>query len=176
MSSAHSADRAIELFLDLGPVGPQHATTRTSRSWRRRVRTFSSGRRQWRLYARFPVFWPADSAYVTVGRRHGLEHQRARAVPGVRKPFGSTVAAAIYAGQHSDSLLAAAAGRDHQANQWSTTFRNAPDVSANANFTFYVCADQTACTANEYGGTSFAAPMWAGYLALANRTGGCQRR
>jgi kumamolisin len=42
-------------------------------------------------------------------------------------------------------------------------------VSANANFTFYVCADQTSCTANEYGGTSFAAPMWAGYLALANQ-------
>ena len=51
----------------------------------------------------------------------------------------------------------------------SKTYRNGPDVSANANFTFYVCADQTACTANEYGGTSFAAPMWAGYLALINQ-------
>ena len=51
----------------------------------------------------------------------------------------------------------------------SKTYRNAPDVSANANFTFYVCADQTTCTANEYGGTSFAAPMWAGYLALVNQ-------
>ena len=51
----------------------------------------------------------------------------------------------------------------------SKTYRNGPDVSANANFTFYVCADQTTCTANEYGGTSFAAPMWAGYLALINQ-------
>jgi subtilase family serine protease len=51
----------------------------------------------------------------------------------------------------------------------STTYRNGPDVSANANFTFYVCADQEACTANYYGGTSFAAPMWAAYLALANQ-------
>ena len=51
----------------------------------------------------------------------------------------------------------------------SKTLRNGPDVSANANFTFYVCADQTTCTANTYGGTSFAAPMWAGYLALANQ-------
>jgi kumamolisin len=51
----------------------------------------------------------------------------------------------------------------------SKTYRNAPDVSANANFTFYVCADQTTCTANSYGGTSFAAPMWAGYLALVNQ-------
>ncbi len=54
-------------------------------------------------------------------------------------------------------------------NHGSTTLRNGPDVSANANFTFYVCADQTTCTANDYGGTSFAAPMWAGYLALANQ-------
>ena len=53
-------------------------------------------------------------------------------------------------------------------NKGSKTYRNGPDVAANANFTFYVCADQTTCTANEYGGTSFAAPMWAGYLALAN--------
>jgi subtilase family serine protease len=51
----------------------------------------------------------------------------------------------------------------------SQTFRDVPDVAANANFTFYVCADQNGCTANEYGGTSFAAPMWAGYLALANQ-------
>ncbi len=54
-------------------------------------------------------------------------------------------------------------------NDGSTVYRNGPDVSANANFTFYVCADQTTCTANEYGGTSFAAPMWAGYVALANQ-------
>jgi subtilase family serine protease len=51
----------------------------------------------------------------------------------------------------------------------SKSYRNAPDVAANANFTFYVCADQTTCTANEYGGTSFAAPMWAGFLALTNQ-------
>jgi subtilase family serine protease len=55
-----------------------------------------------------------------------------------------------------------------KANQGSTKYRNGPDVSANANWTFYVCADQQACTENEWGGTSFAAPMWAGYIALAN--------
>jgi subtilase family serine protease len=54
-------------------------------------------------------------------------------------------------------------------NRGSTTLRNGPDVAGNANFTYYVCADQTTCTANDYGGTSFAAPMWAGYLALANQ-------
>jgi subtilase family serine protease len=57
----------------------------------------------------------------------------------------------------------------NSSNKGSTTLRNGPDVSANANFTFYVCADQTTCTANEYGGTSFATPMWAGYIALLNQ-------
>jgi subtilase family serine protease len=69
--------------------------------------------------------------------------------------------------------VAAAAG----CAKCSQTYRNGPDVSANANFTFYVCADQGSnpyfdgqeCGANIYGGTSFATPMWAGYLALTNQ-------
>ena len=61
------------------------------------------------------------------------------------------------------------AGVINSSNKGSTSLRNGPDVSANANFTFYVCADQTTCTANDYGGTSFAAPMWAGYIALVNQ-------
>jgi len=56
-----------------------------------------------------------------------------------------------------------------KANEGSTKYRNGPDVSVNSNFTFYVCADQTTCSENLYGGTSFAAPMWAGYLALTNQ-------
>jgi kumamolisin len=62
-----------------------------------------------------------------------------------------------------------ASGVINSSNEGSTTYRNGPDVAANANFTYYVCADQTTCTANEYGGTSFAAPLWAGYLALVNQ-------
>lgn len=56
-----------------------------------------------------------------------------------------------------------------KANKGSTKYRNGPDVSANSNWSFYVCADQTTCSENAYGGTSFAAPMWAGYLALVNQ-------
>jgi subtilase family serine protease len=53
-------------------------------------------------------------------------------------------------------------------NLGSATYRNSPDVAAEANFDFYVCADGS-CTANYWGGTSFAAPMWAGYMALVNQ-------
>ena len=61
------------------------------------------------------------------------------------------------------------AGVITSSNKGSTTLRNGPDVAANANFTFYTCADQTTCNANLYGGTSFAAPMWAGLIALVNQ-------
>ena len=87
--------------------------------------------------------------------------------PGVRKRPGLTAAAAFLR-----TSLRFPSGRRRQpagCSECSITYRNGPDVSANANFTFYVCADQTTCTANLYGGTSFAAPMWAGYLALANQ-------
>jgi kumamolisin len=53
-------------------------------------------------------------------------------------------------------------------NKGSKTIRNSPDVSAEANFDFYSCADQSACQTG-WGGTSFAAPMWAGYMALVNQ-------
>jgi subtilase family serine protease len=57
----------------------------------------------------------------------------------------------------------------NSSNKGSTTLRSGPDVAANANFTFYTCANQTTCLANEFGGTSFAAPMWAGFTALVNQ-------
>ncbi len=53
-------------------------------------------------------------------------------------------------------------------NKGSKTIRNSPDVSAESNFDFYSCADQSACQTG-WGGTSFAAPMWAGYMALVNQ-------
>lgn len=53
-------------------------------------------------------------------------------------------------------------------NKGSKALRNSPDVSAESNFDFYSCADQSACQTG-WGGTSFAAPMWAGYMALVNQ-------
>jgi subtilase family serine protease len=54
------------------------------------------------------------------------------------------------------------------ANQGSKTYRNGPDVSACAE-NFYVCADQQPFCSTGGGGVSFAVPMWAGYIALANQ-------
>ncbi len=112
--------------------------------------------------------WPADDAnIVSVG---GTDLTTTKAAG----PWASETAWTDSGGGISpDSIPIPSwqqlSGVINSSNKGSTTLRNGPDVSANANFTFYVCADQTTCTANEYGGTSFAAPMWAGYLALANQ-------
>jgi subtilase family serine protease len=59
-------------------------------------------------------------------------------------------------------------GVANSSNKASSTIRDVPDVAAEANFDNILCDDGT-CTDNETGGTSYAAPRWAGYLALANQ-------
>jgi subtilase family serine protease len=112
--------------------------------------------------------WPADDAYVvSVGGTDLI-------TSGAAGPWQSETAWVDSGGGISPDNIAIPSwqqlsGVITSSNRGSTTLRNGPDVSANANFTFYTCADQTACLANEYGGTSFAAPMWAGYVALVNQ-------
>ena len=55
----------------------------------------------------------------------------------------------------------------NSSNQASNTVRNVPDVAMEANTDNYAC-DQGTCS-GDYGGTSFAAPRWAGFLALVNQ-------
>jgi kumamolisin len=111
--------------------------------------------------------WPADDAYVvSVG---GTDLTTASAGGAWQS---ETAWADSGGGVSPDKILIPSwqklSGVINSSNKGSMTYRNGPDVSANSDFTFYVCADQTTCTANYYGGTSFAAPMWAGYMALVN--------
>jgi kumamolisin len=112
--------------------------------------------------------WPADDAnVVSVG---GTDLTTSKAAG----PWTSETAWVDSGGGISPDKIAIPSwqklsGVINSSNKGSTTYRNGPDVSANANFSFYTCADQTTCLANEYGGTSFAAPMWAGYIALVNQ-------
>jgi len=110
-------------------------------------------------------YWPADSVYVTAVGGTDLDTSSAGG-PWASETGWSDTGGGIGPDHFTipSWQVTAAAG----CSKCSQTFRNGPDVSANSNFTFYVCADQEACTANLYGGTSFATPMWAGYLALAN--------
>ncbi|MGD0345917.1 MAG: PASTA domain-containing protein [Terracidiphilus sp.] len=110
--------------------------------------------------------WPADSVYVTSVGGTDLT------TTGAAGPWASETGWEDSGGGIGPDdfpipswQTAAAAG----CAECSQTFRNGPDVAANADFTFYVCADQFACSANLYGGTSFAASIWAGYMALVNQ-------
>ncbi len=119
-------------------------------------------------WSRHNEAWPADDAYVvSVGGTDLITSSAAG-------PWQSETAWVDSGGGISpDKILIPSwqklSGVINGTNKGSTTYRNGPDVSANANFTFYTCADQTTCLANQYGGTSFAAPMWAGLVALANQ-------
>jgi kumamolisin len=110
--------------------------------------------------------WPADNAYLTAVGGTDLETTAAAG------PWKSETVWVDGGGGISPNKIPIPSWQVTTAAgcaKCSQVYRNAPDVTGNANFTFYVCADQQACSANEYGGTSFAAPMWAGYLALANQ-------
>jgi len=115
------------------------------------------------------IWWPMESPYVICVGGTDL------VTKGAGKGWASEVAWSPYSGGGiSPDLLPIPSwqkltGVINSKNAGSKKYRNGPDISANANFTFYVCADQTTCTENLYGGTSFAAPMWAGYMALANQ-------
>ncbi|HXC44135.1 MAG TPA: S53 family peptidase [Candidatus Dormibacteraeota bacterium] len=61
------------------------------------------------------------------------------------------------------------AGVINSSNKGSTTLRNAPDVAAEANNDNYNCASLAGGCTGTWGGTSFAAPRWAGFMALVNQ-------
>ena len=111
--------------------------------------------------------WPADDANVVGVGGTDLT------TSGAGGPWSSETAWADSGGGISpDSIPIPSwqqiSGVINSSNKGSTTLRNGPDVSAEANFDFYYCSDQEGCGTG-LGGTSFAAPMWAGYLALANQ-------
>jgi subtilase family serine protease len=113
--------------------------------------------------------WPPNSAYVIAVGGTDLDTQSAGG------PWASETVWSDGGGGWGTNVtipswqVTAADDCNTAGGDCSKTDRNVPDVAANANFSFYVCADQTTCSANLYGGTSFAAPMWAGYLALTNQ-------
>jgi subtilase family serine protease len=55
----------------------------------------------------------------------------------------------------------------NSSNGGSTSYRNVPDVAAEANCDNYYCANGSCGTT--LGGTSLAAPTWAGFMALVNQ-------
>jgi subtilase family serine protease len=108
--------------------------------------------------------FPAEDVYVVAVGATDLT------TSGAGGPWQSETAWADSGGGPSDNGFAIPswqAGVANSSNDASTTIRNVPDVAAEGNFDNYLC-DQGSCQGG-WGGTSFAAPRWAGFLALINQ-------
>jgi len=115
-----------------------------------------------------PYFYPAESQYVTaVGGTHLT----------VTGPAGAWSAEAAWnsnfhgsgGGVSPDGIALPSwqAGLPTSTNGGSNTYRNVPDVAMEADYDNYMCNLGT-CYATS-AGTSFAAPRWAGFMALVNQ-------
>jgi subtilase family serine protease len=112
------------------------------------------------------VVWPSDDAWVTaVG---GTVLTTKTAGGGWQSETGWVHSAGMVSKNGvaipSYQLLA---GVITATNHGSRTLRNIPDVSSESNASQYICSDGS-CR-NFGGGTSYAAPLWASLIAMANQ-------
>jgi len=114
--------------------------------------------------------WPEESAYVTgVG---GTDLQ-------TDGPGGAWVSEAGWVhsagGPSTDKSIAIPAYQVkfiNARNGGSKTLRNVPDIGGDADTVNYIC-DSSGCGGGN-GGTSFASPIWSGFVALANQQSAAQ--
>ena len=124
-----------------------------------------------------PAFYPEDDPYITAA---GGTHITTNGAGGPWESEiawgGNPILACGYptggsSGGYSTNGFAIPSyqkltGVINTSNDGSTTLRNVPDVAAEADCDNYFCANGS-CQGG-VGGTSLAAPRWAGFLALAN--------
>ncbi|HZW95524.1 MAG TPA: S53 family peptidase [Candidatus Eremiobacteraceae bacterium] len=112
------------------------------------------------------VVWPADDPYITAVGGTDLT------TTGPGGAWKSETGWNGSAGMPSKNKVPIPsyqklAGVINPLNRGSKTYRNIPDVAAEANTNQYSCYDGSCSGGN--GGTSYAAPQWAGLTALANQ-------
>jgi subtilase family serine protease len=115
-----------------------------------------------------PFFYPQEDAYVTsVGGTH-LTTSRAGG-PWVSETAWNSQSGGSGGGISPDNIPIPSwqAGVANSSNAGSTVLRNVPDVAMEGDFDNYVCS-MGSCAGN-FAGTSFAAPRWAGFMALVNQ-------
>ncbi len=112
------------------------------------------------------VVWPADDPYVTAVGGTDLTTN------GAGGSWKSETGWVGSAGMPSKNKIPIPsyqklAGVINSHNHGSKTLRNIPDVAGESNTNQYSCYDG-ACSGGN-GGTSYAAPQWAGFIAMANQ-------
>ena len=114
-----------------------------------------------------PFFYPAEDVYVTaVGGTHLTTNG-----PGgtwASEAAWNSLGAGSGGGVSPDSIAIPGwqSGVANSPNGGSATLRNSPDVAMEGDFDNYLCS-MNSCTGG-WAGTSFAAPRWAGFMALVN--------
>ncbi|MGP7980820.1 MAG: protease pro-enzyme activation domain-containing protein [Syntrophobacteraceae bacterium] len=118
----------------------------------------------------WPWYYPSESANVTAVGGTDLTTGTGQAWVSETawSDSGGGIAQDTSTGYFGIPTWQQTAGVVTTANKGSKTYRNVPDVAAEANFDNYICYWGGTC-AGDWGGTSFAAPRWAGYIALVNQ-------
>ncbi len=115
-----------------------------------------------------PFFYPQEDQYVTtVGGTHltTLSAGGAWSAETAWNTYGEGSGGGV--SPDGIALPSWQSGVANAANAGSTTLRNVPDVAMEADFDNYNC--QLGYCVGAWGGTSFAAPRWAGFIALVNQ-------
>ncbi len=118
-----------------------------------------------------PYFFPAEDAYVTAVGGTTLE------TDGPGGEWAQESAWTASGGGISPDFIPMPEwqkGTATTANHGSSTYRNVPDVAMEADFDNYSC-NMGLCQGG-WAGTSFAAPRWAGYMALVNQAAAAQEQ
>ncbi len=122
-----------------------------------------------------PFFYPAEDAWVTAvggtslttnGAGGSWVSETAWDTPNISAGSGGGIS------QDGIPIPAWQAGVANASNGGSTTVRNVPDVAMESDVDNYYCATKSGAGAScdmYVGGTSLAAPRWAGYMALVNQ-------
>jgi subtilase family serine protease len=111
------------------------------------------------------VVWPSDDPYVTAVGGTDL------VTSGAGGPWLSETGWQGSAGGASKNAIPIPPYQEipgviNALNEGSTTLRNYPDVASESNTNQFSCFDG-GC-GGQYGGTSYAAPQWAGFIAMMN--------
>ena len=116
-----------------------------------------------------PYFYPAEDAYVT---SVGGTHLTTNGAGGtwVSETAWNSEGHGSGGGISPDGIPIPSwqAGVANSSNGGSATLRNEPDVAMEGDFDNYCCRIEYGCGGG-WAGTSFAAPRWAGFMALVNQ-------
>ncbi len=130
---------------------------------------FRDRKRRRRRVQQLDVFLPRGRPVRHRGRGHPAIGRRRKSAGGTRWA-AETAWPQSGGGYVSGTPIPAwqqLAGVVNASNQGSSTLRNSPDVAAEADFDNPTVINGSFVTG--YGGTSFATPRWAGFLALVNQ-------